>query len=817
MQHSALLFMPAWLSFAPLLVGATGPACTGAMSVSEFKLAVQAPDAKSPLPLREVHAVGAGFKLLYTPGQLPANVNKKAEVALVLAPVNHGGTKKPQVVVLDPHSALTPAEWQSPVAVDVAGLVYGPQGLDKSRVKKLVRNDEELISQLAEYAEKTALAESLIQQLKTSSADAAAPSTSLEAAVKGLSGAPAASGTLDRTAPVNQQAAALLRGLNPAVATYDPLASSPTARVAQSAGIAASIAGLFFGNTVGLATGGAALAANLSSLISPNTDFRSSFAQPSSGGNLALCAKREAHEARTKIAYLWAVRIPNTPAPALRLKAVRYLPQGGSGEIPVELQKETAWASINAVKPWTLTAVSGPASAAVPVEGDAKSQSIKLDLAKVHLAPGEYKLSGVWDWSPFAAEGTLHVAASPDLGKASIEAASRDKLVHGTGEVEVRLTGVDFEFVEAVKLQPAASDAKPVELTPKLLKGHAGGPQETLSLSLNTTALPAGQYQLVLSQSGGKSAELPLRILPPTPVISGLPLRANLDENRQLLRLKGTGLDRVEALTSTSARIELSAEASGAAERTAEVHLASGLHAGETVDLGMKVEGMTQPVLLKAALLVAPPRPRILAATMSRLPSLGIEQRPNELPADTFLTYSVRVARVGAQAEIRLACEDQFQTLAAQDLRPGEKGSGARLDQAGAGVLFLSLLPGAIGQPGCELAATVETAAGGISDSWKLGRVVRLPHIDKLTVTDEKVADGQFAGVLEGEHLETIGKVGWDTTHGLPVDSLPAPVAGDALRQTLRIVVSWPSPSPQAPLYVWLQGEDSGRRTEIRY
>jgi hypothetical protein len=814
MKNSVLFFVPAWLGFAPLLIAAAGPACAGGMSVSEFTLAVQAPDAKSPLALREVHAVGAGFKILYTPGQLPANVDKKAEVAIILAPVNHGGAKKPQVVVLDPQSALKRAEWESPVAVDVAGLVYGPQGLDKSRVKKLVRDDAELISQLAEYAEKTALAESLIQQLKTSSAGAAAPSTTLEAAVKGLSDAPAPT-AVDRSAPPDQQAAALLKALNPAVATYDPLAPSPTARVAQSAGLAAAIAGLFFGNTVGLATGSAALAANLSSLISPNTEFRSSFAQPASEGNLALCAKREAHQPRTKIAYLWAVRVPNTPAPALRLKAVRFLPQGGAGEIPVELQKETAWASINAVKPWTLNAVSGPASAPVHLVGDAKSQLIQLDLAKTQLAPGEYKLAGVWDWAPFTAEGTLHVASVPDLGKAAIEAASRDRLVHGSGEVEVRLTGVDFEFVDAVQLEPAAPGEMPLELTPKLPKGHGAGPQETLSLSLNTTTLPAGHYKLILSESGDKKAELPLRILPPVPVIAGLPLRANLEENRQHLRLKGTGLDRVEGLTSTSARFELSAP--GDAERTADVHLASGLQAGQTLDLQMKVEGMTQPVVLKAALLVAPPRPRILAATMSRVPNLGIEQRPNELPADTFLTYSLRVARVDGQAEVRLACEEPAQTLAPQDLRPGEKGSGARLDQAGAGVLFLSLLPGAIGQPGCELAASVETVAGGISDSWKLGRVVRLPRIDKFTVTDEKVADGQFAGLLEGEHLETIGKVGWDATHGLSVDSLPAPVAGDALRQTLRVVVAWPSPSPQAPLYVWLQGEDAGRRTETRY
>ena len=126
-------------------------------------------------------------------------------------------------------------------------------------------------------------------------------------------------------------------------------------------------------------------------------------------------------------------------------------------------------------------------------------------------------------------------------------------------------------------------------------------------------------------------------------------------------------------------------------------------------------------------------------------------------------------------------------------------------------------MPGAVGQPGCELSATVETAAAGSSDAWKLGRVARLPKIERFTVTDEKLGDARYAGVLEGEHLESISMVGWDAEHGIAVDSLPVPMAGDSQRQTLKVPVAWPSPSPRAPLYVWLQGEDKGRLTESRY
>jgi hypothetical protein len=231
----------------------------------------------------------------------------------------------------------------------------------------------------------------------------------------------------------------------------------------------------------------------------------------------------------------------------------------------------------------------------------------------------------------------------------------------------------------------------------------------------------------------------------------------------------------------------------------------------------MKVEGMSAPQPVKNALHVAPARPKITAASMSRVQSLGIELKSDELPADTFVTYSVRAEHLDGPWTVRVACVDSTQTLAAQELRPGEKTPAARLERSGAGGLFLSLMPGAVGQPGCELTATVETTAGGASDARKLGRVARLPKIEKFTVTDEKLGEARYAGVLEGEHLESISMVGWDAEHGVPVDSLPVPVAGDSQRQTLKVPVTWPSPAPRAPLYVWLQGEDKGRLTESRY
>jgi hypothetical protein len=110
----------------------------------------------------------------------------------------------------------------------------------------------------------------------------------------------------------------------------------------------------------------------------------------------------------------------------------------------------------------------------------------------------------------------------------------------------------------------------------------------------------------------------------------------------------------------------------------------------------------------------------------------------------------------------------------------------------------------------------------GRSDPFVLGRVIRLPRLDKFTLTGEKVGDASYAGALEGHDLDVIEKVGWDATNGLPVDAIPTPLPPlpndhDPSRQTLRLVLPWPAPGPHAPLYIWLRGESQGRKTAVAY
>jgi hypothetical protein len=102
----------------------------------------------------------------------------------------------------------------------------------------------------------------------------------------------------------------------------------------------------------------------------------------------------------------------------------------------------------------------------------------------------------------------------------------------------------------------------------------------------------------------------------------------------------------------------------------------------------------------------------------------------------------------------------------------------------------------------------------GKSDPFTLGKVVRLPRIESFALTDEKSPDG-FYGLLKGFDLDTIDKTGWASATGLSVADLPRPVTGEGARQTLRIAMPWPSPSPKAPLFVWLRGETDGRATKV--
>jgi hypothetical protein len=151
----------------------------------------------------------------------------------------------------------------------------------------------------------------------------------------------------------------------------------------------------------------------------------------------------------------------------------------------------------------------------------------------------------------------------------------------------------------------------------------------------------------------------------------------------------------------------------------------------------------------------------------------------------------------------------------ALSLSPDEHAQGASLTIASEDSLYLALDPGVVGYPGCELTASVSVDPRGASDAFVLGRVVRLPSLEKFTLTNEALGPNSYVGILQGRDLAVIEKAGWDPQNGLPVTAIPAPLPGSNGAQTLRIAVPWPAPAPHAPLFIWLRGEQSGRRTGL--
>lgn len=779
-------------------------ACVGSLPVGTFRFTVTPRQGGPARPVRLVNAILPGYKLRYEPVKLPAATEKKARVAVALVPAKDSE----DIVVLEPKPALEPAEWTVPQQPAVVAVVFGPQGLDAKKVDKLAEKQRDLLPQLADYAEQTAQVEALVETL--SSWEENRNGRSLDAALSGFSSQYGVSlPKLDPKAPTDQQAALLLRGLMPALSSYDPLASQRGVVMQQSAGLAATVAAMFFGSPVGLAAGGAAMFQNMRTLLFPDTELRSSIAQSLGSDDVALCARPQPAKSRTRLAYLWAIRIANTAPPQVTLAETPNLPIGSKSAVRIVPNR-----LVHRAYDWRLAPASGgaPIPAPVIVAGD----TLTVDLTHVKATPGDYALLAKWDWDEIAVSGKLHLAAFGDLAEARLTPESQDRLIEGSGPVTVKLTGPDFQFIEKVLMvKPAKRGETTVEAPFVLPKGPRAGTQESLEVDLDLHSLPRGSYALRLVQADGRSRDIAFTVLPPNPRIAAL--RANLGEARQAVRLTGSGLERIESIRCDGAEIELAGAPAGArdlTERQGVVKLRPDAKAGERYGAQVQVRGLNFPIAMPNLLEVAGPRPRLASVKISYPDGAGVALRQHEIPAGGTISLAISAEHLDSTPILELGCEGKPQTIS---LRPGEGTSKARLDMAGEGILFVSLDPGAVGQSGCMLTATIATEPAGKSDPYRLGRVTRTPRIEEFTLTDQKAGDGLYYGVLKGEGLETIEKTGWDSCKGVPVQSIPAPVAGEPNKQTLRVVLPWPAPEPHAPVYVWLRGESEGRATKAKF
>jgi hypothetical protein len=782
-----------------------------------FKLAVEPPKPGTILPVRSINELQPGAKLKYEPVKVPKEDRSKGRIALILARSGSRGGQE-DVKVLEAFPVDKPAEWQVPIRSSIVGLVYGPHGLNIKNVNQLVEKKPEVVDELAAYAQHSTEVEALVQTLSAYE-QSPSGSTDLNAALQGFSSrfsVPVPK--LDTSASSNQQAATLLQAVVPTLSSYDPLASSRSQMVQQSVGVAAAVAELFFGSPVGLAVGGAALVENMRTLAFPGTDFRSAFAQSATGSEVELCAKQQPPKPRTRPAYLWMLNIPDVPPPSLSLEGAPVrLGLGDKAEVKVASAHVKELPLALRARNWRL--VNGSESTTIPVTIEVQSAGdrFELDLKQAKLSPGQYRLAADWDWTPFDVAGTLDFRPFADFGSVKIAPGSADRLIANSGYVKATFTGADFEFVKKVTL--AGDDGDPEEVAFALPPGNGSFP-DVLEAKLDTSGRSPGAYHLELTQTNDQTQSVPVIIHSPNPEITNLPVRANLGEKSQTVELKGSQLELIDKITTSGASWDLAAVAAGTTNlktREATIKLGPDVHAGDHLGAKLTVTAIQAPLSIAEAITVVGPRPRIVRVQTFYSHEAELSLRPGELPADLAVSFSIQTENAGAQPFLQLGCRNPSDTLTALTLRPDGGDSRARLNVAGDNTLFLSLAPSTVGRSGCELAATLTAPESGASDPAALGRVLRLPHIDKFVLTDRKLEGKLYAGSLTGQDLQLIDKTGWNGKAGFPVAGVPTPVATDPAKQTLDIQLPWPPPSPQAPLYIWLRGENEARQTDSRY
>jgi hypothetical protein len=337
------------VSFLCLVFGFSAAAapsgCVGSVVITSFRVSVQpGTGGGAALPMRQLNNLPMGYRVSYRPIDLPADLKKDAKLALVLVSKTTDG----QVTVLEPKLAATAAEWQVPYTARIALLVFAPQGLDEKRLTNLVTRDEALVATLADYADETADLEAQLEsarELQQAEDDDARPAQA--------------------STPAEQALFALVRALNPAISSYDPLG---VARRAGPTTLMGKGEEAFFDNAGGLVPGGGVLPMVKPWLL-PDTEFRSVYAVGVDPDGMTLCAKIQP-KGHNKIAYLWAHRLAGGTAPAVSMLKDIDEPIGIRVGVPLKVDRAPDlaidWRPLSRIFDWSLVPEGGP-GAPLPV------------------------------------------------------------------------------------------------------------------------------------------------------------------------------------------------------------------------------------------------------------------------------------------------------------------------------------------------------------------------------------------------------------------------------------------------------------------
>ena len=800
---AAALFSLCGVGFAasvpPLVCSSGGP-----VAKLDLKVVSADPDAK-PLPLRTINRLEEGDTLTYRPVLRPGE-ERHGDVALVLVPAEGVHADEP-LLILDEKPANRPQQWKVPWRTGLVAFVYGPSGLSVKKVRGFLSRDTEVVGELADYAEKTSRTEALLAELSSPNAS----SERVQSALQGFASQFGLNVPTVRNAPINEQALTLFQAVNPALANYDPLAAQPTTSARETASLATSVGELFFGSPVGLAAGGTALLLNLRSVAFPNSEFRSSFSQPLSDDALGLCGKTSSVPPHTRVAWLWAMRVPNAAPPQLTVGKENSLPAGVKSPLPISVS-DTAWKFIDHARDWMLQAGDGKS---VPAKVQEQGNTKKLELDLSGITPGRYSLHANWDWDHFDVNGVIDVRPLSAFATTRVSSSSQDNLVANTGKVPITLdagNGSDFEFVTKVEIERLHDEfAAPSSIPFILPEGLRSGVQEQMDIQIDTASLPPGQYKLILTQVDEKPHDVPLELLPPAPTIDNLPMVINQGVSESQFVLKGRHLELLKHLDTAKGNLELGPGSPDQTERQITLRMPKDLSAGTGFAVRAYIADRSEPLTFADAIRIAGPLPEITAVNAGWPADQVVQLGSGELPGGSFLSAMLTVAHLESNGIVKLACDQAGSRDMTIPL--GASSGNTRAQQVRPDQVFLSF--DTVGWPnGCVLKATIANGSEGQSVPYTIGRVVLVPKIENLNLTADDSGDAVYRAVVSGENLETIEKIGWAADQGEAVGALPLSV-GAGQKQTLTTSVPAP-PDPDSQLFVWLRGEDKPRVTTVR-
>ena len=672
---------------------------------------------------------------------------------------------------------------------------------------------------------------------------------------------------LDKGDPAVLRLHHLARAVTPALMDDHARDSEPSRarRVARSvgniAGSAASVGVPFASLIKGLTT----LATNVSIPFKKTYDVEPVLIRKEDPDNITLYSLSAPSKPHDTV-YLGAILTSVDKPQSVKIESNQHLPLGRDASLRLErstpqLHRAHAWKLVNTETNQTFERISVSRESL---------DTLKLNWERKTDMPelpneGRYVLQAAWDWDgdPLkTGEFRLHSVESGDV---EVRLEPGTSLIAGRGPVPVELVADDFQFVEKLELfrgpdagweqstVPLRSWKRPSAANQQSSSSAHGqlhfrlsnrdtdsGKQPKLAIDLDTSELPPGFYQLKIASSGKTTTNANLTIYPPDPKILNGPFRINRGSGAPTtLALEGTGLDWICGIGSDKLTWELHEgpgvcdleswpSAGLGSKRTAAVSLddESDLNEGDCLPFQLQLLSRTGDRSVSGGCVeVVGPRPSIVGHERRVPPGAETGLKEDEIPSGVHVGFSIQVENLISQPSLELGCiPDGKPFQAALTVGDGQNQGMAALSLTGSDALFLSLDPGGLYVPNCVLTARLNDRVRGLSNSYALGKVVPLPRIERFAVKPERLDDRVecrlgnrntplYEGVLTGEHLHRITKTGWNEREGCPVVSTAIPSPTGSPEQTLRITVPWPPPEPNAPLFIWLHGEETGRAT----